>query len=136
MSHVRETEVKNFRVRVEHHKMPGAEATIRLDPQNYCLATITGIDGATRTYNAEMADRLGVAFNLTRGIDTQELMKLAEAGVTLAVLIEQRNMLLSVVEKANAEVVQIRTALGAMFPAALVASGEVAVDQAADRPRG
>lgn len=75
--------VKDFKVRVEHHNVDGLRATVRLVPQNYCLATVTGIDAATREFDAEFADRIGAAINMARGIETSDLKMLERSGMTI-----------------------------------------------------
>lgn len=64
---------KDFRVVVQHHNAINLRASIRIEPLNVCLATVTGIDAATMPINPEVADRLGAAWNLCVGLETEQL---------------------------------------------------------------
>ena len=77
---------KDFRVKVEHPDMPGVKATLRMEPSNVCLATVTGIDKATEEIDSEVGDRLGAAWNLCAGLATSEMQVMAPGMVSDALV--------------------------------------------------
>lgn len=128
-------QLPEFSFKVEHHDMPGLVSTIRLVPENYCLATITGIDGATRAYDRQMAERIGAALNFMRGVTKEELKSLD--GQTFKAVMAFQGGLLEMQQGITADfenaLVAIRARINGEFDnPALVTFGPLHADRLAD----